>query len=310
MPCSDGSRQVSSDPVHRIRFWRYRKGHECPLIFIVGLPRSGTTWLTQMFTSVQGYRYLSPWHATQTDHDLREKTLQGFAHQWVVLRLHLPWSEENARILEASRQHYVVTYRDLRDVVVSWYHYVSKVDPQHFLRSQLRSLSLEEGIDYYIEHILEYEVRWIRDWRSHRHPELSTETRYETPRGGTLSEFGRLAGFFGLDLTDAEIARIVDENSFQKRTQRRPGTEDRGCPCAQGSCRRLAQCVSPQACGRLQAFSRGTPDRAGLREGRAVGAVKSYGPLVLYSKRSRSSKKRRSIYSSREHRLSARHQMR
>ena len=221
-------------PVHRIRFWRYRKGHECPLIFIVGLPRSGTTWLTEMFTSVQGYRYLSPWHATLTDHDLREKTLQGFAHQLVVLRLHLPRSEGNARILEASRQRYVVTYRDLRDVVVSWYHYVSKVDPQHFLHSQLRSLSLEEGIDYYIEHILDYEVRWIRDWRNHRHPELSTETRYETLRGGTLGEFGRLAGFFGLDLTDAEIARIVDENSFQKRTQRRPGTEDRGAHARKG----------------------------------------------------------------------------
>ena len=221
-------------PVHRIRFWRYRKGHESPLIFIVGLPRSGTTWLTQMFTSVQGYRYLSPWHATQTDHNLREKTLREFARQLVVLRLHLPWSEGNARILEASRQRYVVTYRDLRDVVVSWYHYVSKVDPQHFLHSQLRSLNLEEGIDDYIEHILDYEVRWIRDWRNHRHPELSPDTLYETLRGGPLSEFGRLAGFFGLDLTDAQIAQIVDENSFQKRTQRRPGTENRGAHARKG----------------------------------------------------------------------------
>jgi hypothetical protein len=117
---------------------------------------------------------------------------------------------------------------------VSWYHYVSKVDPRHVLHSQLRSLSLEEGIDYYIEHILDYEVRWIRDWRNHRHPKLSTETRYETLREGPLSEFGRLAGFFGLDLTDAQIARIVDENSFQKRTQRRPGTEDRGAHARKG----------------------------------------------------------------------------
>ncbi len=221
-------------PLNLMRFWRYRNGHESPLIFIVGLPRSGTTWLTQMFTSVEGYRYVYPWHATQTDHNLRENTLRAFAYQLVVMRLHLPWSEENARILKASQQRYVVIYRDLRDVVVSWYHYVSKNNPQHFLHSELRSLSLEEGIDYYIEHILDYEMRWIRDWRNNRHPELSTETRYETLRGDTLSDFGRLAGFFGLDLTDAEIARIVDENSFTKRTKREPGTEDVGAHLRKG----------------------------------------------------------------------------
>ncbi len=187
-----------------------------------------------MFTSVEGYRYVYPWHATQTDHNLRENTLRAFAYQLVVMRLHLPWSEENARILKASQQRYVVIYRDLRDVVVSWYHYVSKNNPQHFLHSELRSLSLEEGIDYYIEHILDYEMRWIRDWRNNRHPELSTETRYETLRGDTLSDFGRLAGFFGLDLTDAEIARIVDENSFTKRTKREPGTEDVGAHLRKG----------------------------------------------------------------------------
>ncbi len=44
----------------------------------------------------------------------------------------------------------------------------------------------------------------------------------------------QVAGFFGLDLTDAQIARIVDENSFQKRTKRKPGTEDRGAHARKG----------------------------------------------------------------------------
>ncbi|MCZ6877472.1 MAG: sulfotransferase domain-containing protein [Acidobacteria bacterium] len=44
----------------------------------------------------------------------------------------------------------------------------------------------------------------------------------------------QVAGFFGLDLTDAQIARIVDENSFQKRTNRKPGTEDRGAHARKG----------------------------------------------------------------------------
>jgi len=144
----------------------------------------------------------------------------------VVLRLHLPWTEQNGRILEQAGQKYVVIYRDLRDCVVSWYHYVTQVEPNHFLHEQVKNLSLDEGIDYYIEHYLASEVAWIRNWRAHRHPILSREIRYEDLHRNTLDEFQRLVDFFGLHLSTEQVQAIVEANAFQRVTRRTPGQED------------------------------------------------------------------------------------
>lgn len=123
-----------------------------------------------MFACVPGYRVAVPWYITQVNHDLNKHTFREFNHRLVVIHLHLPWSEQNGRILQQENQRYVVLYRDLRDTVVSWYHYVTKVNSSHFLHSRLKKLTLEEGIDYYIEHYLAHEVEWIRNWRRYRHP--------------------------------------------------------------------------------------------------------------------------------------------
>jgi len=143
-----------------------------------------------------------------------------------VLHLHLAWSPDNGRILERENQKYVVLFRDLRDTVVSWYHYVTKVNHKHFLHQTLRGLSLAEGIDYYIEHYLEREVEWIRGWRENRHPVLSVETRYEDLRANTLVEFSRLVSFFGLKVSTDKMQDLVRRNSFEYVTNRRQGQED------------------------------------------------------------------------------------
>lgn len=213
-------------PIHVFHYLRYRDSHESPSIFIAGLPKSGTTWLAKMFASVPGYRMTAPWYITQVNHDLNERTFREFDHQLVVIRLHLAWTEQNGRILEQEQQKYVVMYRDLRDTVVSWYYYVTKVDRRHFLHDEIRNLSLHEGIDYYIEHYLTREVDWIRNWRKYRHPLLSTEVRYEDLRRDTFAEMRRLADFFGLNLCDERVSTIVEKNAFKQVARRRPGEED------------------------------------------------------------------------------------
>lgn len=212
-------------PLHTLSYLRHYDKSQSSIIFIAGLPKSGTTWLARMFSSVPGYRMTTPWHITQTDHSLRESSFKEFAHQLVVLRLHLAWSRDDDHILRYNKQKHIVIYRDLRDVAVSWYHYVAEVNKKHFLHSRVRELSLHEGIDYFIDNSLKWYVKWIRDWRRHRHPMLSTETSYETLRQDTFPEFKRLVQFFNLNLPDEEMCEIVESHAFHQVTGRRPGEE-------------------------------------------------------------------------------------
>ncbi|MCZ7574930.1 MAG: sulfotransferase domain-containing protein [Ardenticatenaceae bacterium] len=50
--------------------------------------------------------------------------------------------------------------------------------------------------------------------------------RYEDLRANTLAEFARLVGFFGLQLDEEKVQTIVEQNSFEYATKRKPGQED------------------------------------------------------------------------------------
>lgn len=212
--------------LHVLQYLRYCKHYESPIIFIAGLPKSGTTWLSKMFNDLPGMRSTSPSYITQENHDLREDTFKEFSHELVALRLHLYWTPENGKILKYNHQKYVVMYRDLRDCAVSWYHYVTKVDQNHFLHDEVVKLNIEEGITFYIEHFLAREVQWIRDWRANRDHVLSTELRYEDLRKNTEDEFRRLCRFFGVGVEEKTLNLIVHKNSFSNAAQRAPGSEN------------------------------------------------------------------------------------
>lgn len=217
-------------PVHllraRTKWLLYHRNYRQNVVFIAALPKSGSTWLRDMFCSIPGFYGFQPHHVTPTDYNLRPDTFRSYDRYLAVLHLHTYWSPQNEDILNKERLRYVIIYRDLRDAVVSWYFFVSKIRSNHYLRDAVAPLSIEQGIHYYIDHFLASEVQWIRDWRAHRETAMSMELTYEHLRANTLSVFGEACRFVLGDVPALLIQEAVASNDFERVSGRKAGQED------------------------------------------------------------------------------------
>ncbi|RME47960.1 MAG: hypothetical protein D6791_04555 [Chloroflexi bacterium] len=206
--------------LHAYEYRRFRSLYRQNVVFIAALPKSGSTWLRNLFCALPGFRPALPDHITPTDHHLTPTTFAPFRHRLVVMRLHTSWSPANAQILAQEGLRYLVLYRDLRDVAVSWYFDICS-RPSHYLHAQIASMELDEALDYYIAHILPANVRWIRDWRAGRDPAASLELRYESLRQDELSAFTQAARFCCGEVPLYHLVRAVEENRFQRTAHKR-----------------------------------------------------------------------------------------
>ncbi len=207
--------------------WTFlRKRYTRNVVLIVGMEKSGSTWLRNMFNALPGFHSFKPKHNSALDDTLRPGMFEPYRHRLAVIRLHTPWSEEATDILRQSNVPYIIQYRDLRDTAVSWYFYVTQVQSRHVLHDKISAMSFDEGLNYYIDRLLPERVRFIRNWRTHRDPQLSCEVTYEALLADTIAEFGRAARFCFGDIPDDVIVRAVKQNSFQSVTGRQPGEED------------------------------------------------------------------------------------
>ncbi|PSO44871.1 hypothetical protein BRC21_00830 [Candidatus Saccharibacteria bacterium SW_7_54_9] len=213
---------------------KYSDTYPYPLLFVAGLPKSGTSWLESMLASYPGYQHLVIPEAVQYelkrggshDFDLPEDTANRFEDALVVLKLHVHGSAHNARLLHEAEVPYVVLYRDLRDVAVSHYFYVRRT-PWHPEYEDYAELDIEEALLHFGRTLLPDFVDWMQSWRGRRDSDLSLELRYEDLLDDTEGEFGAVASHFGLDDSPPTIERIVAEHRFENMTDGRlRGEED------------------------------------------------------------------------------------
>ena len=221
-----GIRQPAHFARAHAKWLMYHGNYRQNVVFIAALPKSGSTWLRNMFCAIPGFYAFQPKHVTPTDNDLLDDTFRAYDRLLAVLHLHTHWSPQNEVVLKREGLRYVVIYRDIRDVAVSWYFFVTKVSSQHYLAEVVAPLSFEQGLHYYIDHFLASKVQWIRDWRRHRDPDMSMEITYEHLRADTLSVFGTACHFVLGPVPDAIIEQAVAMNAFERVSGRKPGEED------------------------------------------------------------------------------------
>lgn len=148
-------------------------GHLYPqqILFIAGLPKSGTTWLKNLVTSYPGFHeLLVPESATiartadgNYNYQLPSDMFSRFNNKLAVTKMHIPGSPHNAKVLRDAKVSYVIIYRDLRDVAVSYYFYVRRVrwHPEHQIYA---NLSVTEGLEAFATRALAGYADWIRSW--------------------------------------------------------------------------------------------------------------------------------------------------
>lgn len=193
------------------------------VLFVAGLPKSGTTWLEKMISSYPGFHDLLipdvAAHELRTggshDYELPDGMFDRFDGLLALTKMHVHGSAHNAEVLRKAGVRYVVLYRDLRDVAISHFYYVLQT-PWHAEYPVYRGMDLETGLEKFAERTLPEYAEWVRLWESNRDPERSVALRYEDMLSDAVGAMTRVAQLFELDSSRETVERIVEENSFKR----------------------------------------------------------------------------------------------
>lgn len=213
-------------------------GHLYPqrVLFIAGLPKSGTTWLKKMLTSYPGFHELLIPDVTayelatggSHDYDLPGDMFSRLADMLVVTKMHVHGSPHNVALLRAAGVRHVVLTRDLRDVAVSYFFYVRQT-PWHPEYPLYVRLSVAEGLATFARRTLRPYMDWVRSWHENRDAELSLQVRYEQLLADPAAVMAGVAEHFQLDSSPETVGRIVERYSFRELSGgRSPGQESEG----------------------------------------------------------------------------------
>ncbi|MEE2912291.1 MAG: sulfotransferase domain-containing protein [Planctomycetota bacterium] len=194
-----------------------------PILFIAGLPKSGSTWIEKMVASYPGFHeYLLPAVAkyeliTGGSHDfeLPIDMFKPLKNMLVLTKMHSHGSPNNIKVLHEAGIHYVVLYRDLRDVAVSYHFYVQNT-PWHPEYKHHCKATIQEGISIFANRMLPAYIKWVRSWKQNANPKFSIQLRYEEMLVDPIAGMTRVATLFNLDSSPETIGKIVEEHSFNK----------------------------------------------------------------------------------------------
>jgi hypothetical protein len=191
------------------------------VLFIAGLPKSGTTWLEGMVASYPGfhavtipsvYGYELSTGGTH-DYELPQRMFSRFKEMLVVTKMHVHGSPHNVGLLREAGVRCVVLYRDLRDVAVSHVFYVRRTPwhPEYPLYSQR---SPREGLSLFAERTLSPFVDWIRSWHENA-GDIGLFVRYEAMLSDAAGVMTRVAEHYQLDASVQTISAVVERHSFE-----------------------------------------------------------------------------------------------
>lgn len=219
-------------PVNQINYFLKRKKYPQNIIFITSLPKSGSTWLSNMCSGLDGFDLFAPvkWNIYITEEwddsrwDLETDIFKEFRNKLAVIRGHTWAIPKNLNVLTQSNLKYIIGVRDPRDKLISEYWH-SRNFPRHWAHKQAHEQSIEEFISYKLESG-EFEketLNWIRNWLENRDLKKSIVIRYEDMLNNPNTVLEKIFNFLGFKIEQKKIENIIEINSFDKITGRKRG---------------------------------------------------------------------------------------
>ena len=222
-------------PVNQINYYLKRKKYPQNIIFITSLPKSGSTWLSNMCSELEGFDLFAPnrWNTyiskewDDSRWDLNKDIFTEFKNKLAVVRGHTWALPNNIDILVKSDLKYLIGVRDPRDKLISEYWH-SRNFPEHWAHKQANEQSIEEFISIKLKSG-EFEketLEWIRNWLNTRDLEKSIIVKYEDMLNNPIKILDRIFNFLDFKIEQKKIEYIIKKNSFDKITGRRRGISD------------------------------------------------------------------------------------
>ncbi len=218
---------LKGKPFRRLQRECYQRIYTYPHrnLLAIGQQKSGSTWLFRMMQDVPGYMRWTPKNIKFQRADLRLEDFVPPPPGWSVTKVHTPPTPENLRVIGALGRPYVVLVRDVRDICVSWAHYIH-ITPDHPRHEECGGLTIPQTIDYFIRERLPDYVRWQLAWRDHIHPGLGLLIKYEAMLADTPGVMRRVFDHYEVGLDDARVLEIVERHAFKRATGRENGQAD------------------------------------------------------------------------------------
>jgi Sulfotransferase domain len=206
----------------KTQFSIYKNKYRQNILFVAGLPKSGTTWLEKMLGSFPGFTDVMIPEAVAYEQkngqshlfELPGNIFSRFNESLAVLKLHAHGSFRNFSILEKHNLRYVVLYRDLRDVAVSHVFYVQSTayHPQHALYKRLNT---KHALIHFANTLLPEFIDWVDSWHQHESSPLSYVLKYEDLLKAPYEKLTEVVNHYCINTSDDEIKTIIQKNSFE-----------------------------------------------------------------------------------------------
>lgn len=223
--------------VNYFNYQKWKSHYAQNIIFIAGLPRSGSTWIANIFASLDGFEkydldnwktgLMKSWDDFQTT-DIFPGSFEKYKNKLAVIKGHTWGEERNLRVLRDSKLKYLITMRDPRDNIISCYYYI-KNHPQHWDHIKSLNLTLENYITFKLKsgEYNKQNLNWIRSWLNNYDKSRSHMIKYEDMLIDPMENLRIAFSFMGFKINDAIINGIIEKNKFEKITGRSRGEEDK-----------------------------------------------------------------------------------
>ena len=195
-------------------------------IFIIGLPKSGTTRIENFFYNIPGYAsrpiYGDPWIIL--NQDLPENAFKYFSDKlYSYAKTHTNPNENNLKVLNRNKiEKIILIYRDPRDVAISrYFHLLShpkKLWEPHLI--DYNKLSEKEGIMHSIKIICDEYIDWILRWQkiALQEPERFLVLTFEDMLNDPLNCLQKINLFYKLNFNINYLIKILNKvDSYMKK---------------------------------------------------------------------------------------------
>lgn len=209
--------------LHDFLFIFYKK-HKFNIVFIAGLPMSATTKIKNMLGKVPGYftRYTPMPYDVAVNQDISQSAFR-YVPSWsyTLFKTHLnPW-EENIKLIKRNNvKKVIVSYRDLRDVVVARYNRLMKFPKKKYepYYAEYHKMTKEDAINHCIDVVGKNYPKWIYGWFKVSQSNIGFVhfCRFEDLISDPKSEFIKMINFYNIKLDEKKIDQIVKETEGKK----------------------------------------------------------------------------------------------
>ncbi len=188
------------------------------IIFVAGMALGGSTWIKNLLARIPGvFTRPTPMpHEVAYRQDICDSAFSCFPRRGhTLLKTHLNPSRDNIDCISRNGvEKVLVTYRDLRDVVISHYYRLINFpkDKNAYDYIDYQAMGKEKAIDVLIEHTAKYFIPWIRGWCevAKKEPRRYCFVKFEELKKDTKGTLQKVLDFYEIKLSDRKVNEMIE----------------------------------------------------------------------------------------------------